>query len=458
MSDYENYCKTFDNNLSRGRRTHLNSLPVLVKDAYRQKCANDSQQTDKPFKFLPPIQPQETSQTVTWVDQAIVPRILPQEGKLPKVEATGLEEFLNGAKIRVDANTKQVSVIDVAAAVTGKNKEYASKQIRLVVAGNPKLSQYLTDLRINNKGKPTPVCNAATAVEIIWLLPGKAAREVRRHHATQICRILGGDLTLVTEMEIRVMGTSDQNRAVMMNGIEECPAMQNPEFRARNKKRGLKLQQEKNRNAKKARIHYDKEQQALGHEAFKLEIEARKQKAHYDLLSTRLQSVQLLSSVFAPGSDTEDARIYCELRNRLKNYAADHYATEPNENNDSGVVHRIAAADTSVKDVYQIIKEHLEGLGHTEQQVTKGVQLKVTKPVGKIAARLFREKYSNNKLFLKVTKFINDENQKINAYECCDHHLVIEAYKLHMSSLMQSVATAAPRPTPQTIDRFFSKK
>jgi hypothetical protein len=58
-------------------------------------------------------------------------------------------------------------------------------------------------LRINGKGKPTPVADARTLVEIVWLLPGTAARAFRRSSANTVCRVLGGDMQLAREIEAR---------------------------------------------------------------------------------------------------------------------------------------------------------------------------------------------------------------------------------------------------------------
>jgi hypothetical protein len=105
------------------------------------------------------------------------------------------------ASIRVDLDTKKGSVIDVIRLV---NPNLTSSN-----AGNTltKLSSDLgiryTQLKINGKGKPTPVADARTLVEIVWALPGKAARDFRRSSAQTVCRVLGGDLCLVEEIELR---------------------------------------------------------------------------------------------------------------------------------------------------------------------------------------------------------------------------------------------------------------
>lgn len=66
------------------------------------------------------------------------------------------------------------------------------------------LSKDCCQLRINGKGKLTPVADAEILVEIVFLLPGKIARDFRRKRAAKVCRLLlGGDVTLVTEIEQR---------------------------------------------------------------------------------------------------------------------------------------------------------------------------------------------------------------------------------------------------------------
>ena len=70
-----------------------------------------------------------------------------------------------------------------------------------------------TKCRIDGKGKETPVADAATLVEIAWLCPGKAAVAFRRKGAESVCRMLGGDLSLVDEIQRRhaqVAGTAEE--------------------------------------------------------------------------------------------------------------------------------------------------------------------------------------------------------------------------------------------------------
>ena len=68
-------------------------------------------------------------------------------------------------------------------------------------------------LRIDGKGRGTLVADAATLVEITWLCPGRAAREFRRKGAETVCRMLGGDHSLVDDIQCRhtqVAGTAEE--------------------------------------------------------------------------------------------------------------------------------------------------------------------------------------------------------------------------------------------------------
>jgi hypothetical protein len=58
-------------------------------------------------------------------------------------------------------------------------------------------------LRINGSGRETPVADAATLIEIAFLLPGNKARDFRRAGADKVRRVLGGDVTLLDEIDRR---------------------------------------------------------------------------------------------------------------------------------------------------------------------------------------------------------------------------------------------------------------
>ncbi|KAG5181963.1 hypothetical protein JKP88DRAFT_165055 [Tribonema minus] len=108
------------------------------------------------------------------------------------------------AAIRVDTATNKGSVIDVIKIVQSCNASDASTYCkRLLDDVGTHIGTRCTQLRINGKGKLTFCADAKTLVEIVWSLPGKAAREFRRTSAKTVCRVLGGDLSIVREVEAR---------------------------------------------------------------------------------------------------------------------------------------------------------------------------------------------------------------------------------------------------------------
>lgn len=117
--------------------------------------------------------------------------------------------------IRVDLASNKGSIIDVIRLVNPNlTSANATTMLKRLVDDN--LITTCDQLRINGKGKKTPCADAKTLVEIVWSLPGKAAREFRRTSAKTVCRVLGGDLTLVDEIEARhhALQASEGGRAV----------------------------------------------------------------------------------------------------------------------------------------------------------------------------------------------------------------------------------------------------
>ena len=115
--------------------------------------------------------------------------------------------------IRVDQATQKGSVYDVIQLVTKATPSYAVRILSRTQRDHPEFMTKCHKLKINNKGKDTPVADAASLVEIAWLCPGKAAVQFRRKGAESVCRMLGGDLSLVDEIQRRhaeVAGTTEE--------------------------------------------------------------------------------------------------------------------------------------------------------------------------------------------------------------------------------------------------------
>ncbi|CAM9726853.1 unnamed protein product, partial [Phaeothamnion confervicola] len=117
--------------------------------------------------------------------------------------------------IRIDTATQTGSVIDVVKLVLGPNVDRTTPQ-KAYERLEDSLKIRILHVKINGKGRPTPVADAKTLVEIVWALPGKTARDFRRRSAETVCRVLGGDLTLAREIETRhctLNATEESRRA-----------------------------------------------------------------------------------------------------------------------------------------------------------------------------------------------------------------------------------------------------
>lgn len=133
---------------------------------------------------------------------------------------------MENSSIRVDAATNKGSAIDVIRMVLGFDSSNANNALRRLKEEFPELGASCTQLRINGKGKLTPVADAKTLVEIIFLLPGPKAGGFRRKGANMVCRLVGGDMTLVAEIEQRraTLESTEEGRttqAFLLNGTSE---------------------------------------------------------------------------------------------------------------------------------------------------------------------------------------------------------------------------------------------
>ncbi|CAN0508607.1 unnamed protein product, partial [Ectocarpus sp. 8 AP-2014] len=110
---------------------------------------------------------------------------------------------MDGATIRVDKDTKKGSVMDTIRLVLKCSSGTASTYLNGLFSTSLELTNHVCHIRMNGKGKITPVADAKTLIEIVWLLPGKKAHSFRRQSSEKVCRLLGGDLSLVSEIEAR---------------------------------------------------------------------------------------------------------------------------------------------------------------------------------------------------------------------------------------------------------------
>ena len=130
--------------------------------------------------------------------------------------------------IRVDQGTQKGSVYDVIQLVGKTSQSYAVRVLSRLYDSYPELMPKSYRLRINGKGQLTPVADARTLVEVAWLCPGRAATEFRRKGAESVCRLLGGDLSLVDEVQHRhaqVAGSAEEAFLLHKDGASNDTAV-----------------------------------------------------------------------------------------------------------------------------------------------------------------------------------------------------------------------------------------
>lgn len=104
--------------------------------------------------------------------------------------------------IRIDNDTSLGSVYDVIKLICDCTVGNCSLYFNRLDEG---LHTKCMFLKINGKGRETPCASHETLVEIIWVLPGKRARQFARLCAQNIVRMFKGDLSLCDEIEARHM-------------------------------------------------------------------------------------------------------------------------------------------------------------------------------------------------------------------------------------------------------------
>ena len=115
-----------------------------------------------------------------------------------------LQELTEGTvrQIRKTAeDPPRVAVYDVLQMVTGCNANNCSNVYSRVAESFPEVLRNCSNFKFSGRGqRETPVADARTIVEIIMVLPGRAAARVRMAAADVLVRYLGGEPHLVEEV------------------------------------------------------------------------------------------------------------------------------------------------------------------------------------------------------------------------------------------------------------------
>jgi len=119
--------------------------------------------------------------------------------QLADIKKVSLEEV---GRIRMTPE-KMPSLVDVGVILTGKTASNVARDLQVIMDKHPDLTQKVSQIKFGGRGnQDTPVPkNLATLIEIIFLLPGRSAAKVRQSAAQIFVRYLGGDLSLIREVE-----------------------------------------------------------------------------------------------------------------------------------------------------------------------------------------------------------------------------------------------------------------
>jgi hypothetical protein len=165
----------------------------------------------------PPVQeqgPEEASSSSSSVALAPAPAASSRPEAL-RVEAMGddteLRKHLAGlmkiplaqiGRIRMTPD-KQPALVDVISIIARLDKDAAAHYLRRVTEVSPNVSTACTNIHFPGRGqRPTPVAqNLKVLIQVIFLLPGQQAALVRQAAAEVFVRFMGGDLSLIGEVQ-----------------------------------------------------------------------------------------------------------------------------------------------------------------------------------------------------------------------------------------------------------------
>jgi hypothetical protein len=301
---------------------------------------------------------------------------------------------LNQAKIRIDKKTQQASVVDVIRLITNAKSADASKKLTRL---GDSLRSKCPQLRINGKGRLTPVADAPTLVEIIWELPGKAAKYFRRQSAHWVCRILGGDLTLANEIENRYKRISPEQKQLFLQNTDVPLQSHDDERRVAKRTRELDLEM-KEETLKRMKIETQ----------MKLDLkEETRNRMRIETESMRIETAERSLVLFKNSNELKDdhmraaASDYCIYLMRVPNSSEQ---------------------ESKLSTIIEISSVCSEMNAHFHKSMFSRV--------GKVMKKLYIEKYNEDPP--KTQKYCNGKMRDVNAYYKKDKDLMCAA----ISSLM----------------------
>ena len=122
------------------------------------------------------------------------------------------DEHNNGFKVRYNNEVRRIDTIGLVSGTTGKSRKASSKILVNLQTNHPRVSQKLTFSKFGGLRQKTLGCDMDTAIQIVMLLPGRAAATFREQCARTIRRVMAGDESLVAEIRENAEKTDDVTR------------------------------------------------------------------------------------------------------------------------------------------------------------------------------------------------------------------------------------------------------
>ena len=229
--------------------------------------------------------------------------------QLAEIKRVPLEQV---GRIRMTPG-KMPSLVDVGVILTGKASRNVSRDLQDILNKHPDLAQKVSQVSFGGRGgnrESLVPKDLAALIEIIFLLPGRAAAQVRRAAAQVFVRYLGGDLSLIGEVEHlnHVQSFLRENapehplrhfgEAVEGHGASPEDDSAGRELKLQHQKRMLELEFEEKQcelQAKKVRLAAEEEklkaENAAACEKQKAEVQRQQDETHEEFRRQRASTI-----------------------------------------------------------------------------------------------------------------------------------------------------------------------
>jgi len=317
------------------------------------------------------------------------------------MQTLSLSFISDHAIVRInDGNPKLISVIDVIKAVTGKNNDDSGKIFRRICE-NIDVRSSCPNLKFPGRGqRDTPVADFDTILIILQHLPHPAAQKYREKVAEWLRRFLAGDSTLHAEIE---------KNSVSKDVVNELARDRMPRH-AEQVSDGVRGESCIVKRQKFVDLRDDEEMMSL--ELSIVNKRTELQAKRVELEAKRVEGILMWKKMFEENFPAEDnTTIMTCINNTLRSEFLRHY--QPQLTSADAYVQPCLEATVPIT-IAQFVMENNRTMSNAQL-----CQL------GKIVARLYREKYGKEPPKTKGT--VDHHVVSINAYTRRDIPILREA-------------------------------